>query len=231
MLSRALLLLVTLFWLTMNFLLWRAEYGARAVMGTSLPAGLVWQKMLTAPDSSSLTVMHRNVKVGFCHWLTSVGADLSRLKVEDTPPEGMVGRVAGYRIQIEGNLAALDSAHRARFDCSLKLATNQAWQELTLRLNLRPALWEIHSLAAEQTLRVRGEDEDGKFERTFKFSELGDPQGLIHELGGPWTETVLTVLGGLGLPGESVRASKLSLGLKWEARNDWLKIDMTWSFL
>ena len=40
------------FWLAMNFFLWRAEYGSRGG-DTPVPAELVWQKILSAPDASS----------------------------------------------------------------------------------------------------------------------------------------------------------------------------------
>ncbi|HYG35772.1 MAG TPA: hypothetical protein VEC99_13360, partial [Clostridia bacterium] len=82
----------TLFWVTMNVLLWRAEYGNHATTGSAIPAHVVWEKILTAPDSSSLTILHNGKKIGFCHWLTSIGEDLSKMKPDDAAPEGMVER-------------------------------------------------------------------------------------------------------------------------------------------
>src|SRR5436190_21743205 len=119
MLSRVALILITLFWLLMNVLLWRAEYTGRGSAGSGLPAAVVWQKMLTAPDSSSLSILHQGKKIGFCHWMTSVGEELSQLTAADAPPEGMVKKMTGYRIQLEGNLALEDSATHVRFDGSL----------------------------------------------------------------------------------------------------------------
>ncbi len=72
MLYRAALLSVTLFWLLMNVLLWRAEYGQRDAARTPVPVAVVWHKMLTAPDTSSLTILHHGKKFGFCHWMTSI---------------------------------------------------------------------------------------------------------------------------------------------------------------
>src|SRR5438552_13877136 len=145
MISRAALILITVFWITMNVLLWRAEYGPQRAAGASVPPELVWQKMLTAPDSSSLSIFHHGAKIGFCHWMTSVGEDLSKLKGDEAPPEGMIERVTGYRIQFEGNLSLPDVPGRVRFDCNLKLATNQVWEEFSGRLNLRPTVWEVRS--------------------------------------------------------------------------------------
>ena len=42
-------LIVTAFFVTMNVLLWRSEYGARSYQGSSLPSELVWEKVLTSP--------------------------------------------------------------------------------------------------------------------------------------------------------------------------------------
>jgi hypothetical protein len=62
---RATFFLITAFWVVMNVLLWRAEYGPRAG-GVPVPADLVWRKILTAPDISSLTIYQDGRKTGFC---------------------------------------------------------------------------------------------------------------------------------------------------------------------
>jgi hypothetical protein len=141
MLLRIGFILVTLFWLTMNVLLWRAEYGADSIGGTSVPVALVGEKILTAPDASSLTIVHDGQRVGFCHWTTSVGEELSQLREEDDPttPEGMVRRVTGYRVQLEGSLMLPDYDQRLRFECSVDLGTRYDWRQLSLKLNMRPA--------------------------------------------------------------------------------------------
>lgn len=105
-------LLIALFWVTMNVLLWRAEYGARDEAGSVVPVGVVWQRILTAPDSSSLSVFQRGKKIGFCHWVTSVGEEFSQL--DEAPPEGLAGKLGGYRIQLDGNATLGDFASRAR---------------------------------------------------------------------------------------------------------------------
>jgi hypothetical protein len=151
---RGALTLVTLFWVIMNIALWRAEYGGHGPLGSAVPADLVWKKILTAPDSSSLSVFHHGTKIGFCHWQTSVGEELSRVKDADDPTEGMVKRVSGYKLQLEANLA-LDHASRLRFDSWLTMDSQRSWQELNCRLTLRPLSWELHSVAAEQTVTLK----------------------------------------------------------------------------
>ena len=46
---------IAAFWLTMNVLLWQAEYGSHGGE-MDVPPQIVWRKILTAPDASSLTV-------------------------------------------------------------------------------------------------------------------------------------------------------------------------------
>lgn len=143
MFARALLLVLTAFWVTMNVLLWRAEYGRRPSLGSSVPAHVVWQKILTAPDSSSLTIFYKGKKIGFCHWITSVGEDLSKMSSSEAPPEGMVRQIVNYRLEFDGNLVLADVADRLRFDSHLNLDSDQKWQKFDLRLNLRSAAWEV----------------------------------------------------------------------------------------
>src|SRR5262245_45124950 len=120
MLSRFIFILITLFWVLMNVLLWRAEYGRGRSAKSSVPASLVWQKMLTAPDSSSLTILHHGEKIGFCHWTTSIGEKLSQLEEGEIPAESLAERKAAHRLQLEGNLA-LESIGRLRFEGDLTL--------------------------------------------------------------------------------------------------------------
>ena len=64
--SRFLFLFITLFWLTMNFLLWRSEFGGHQKVGSAVSLDVVVEKILTAPDASSLEVYHHGNKIGFC---------------------------------------------------------------------------------------------------------------------------------------------------------------------
>jgi len=235
MLSRVLLVIITLFWLSMNVLLWRLEYGGHNALGSTVPATVVWEKILTAPDASSLTVLRNGKKIGFCHWITSISEDLSKLKGDEAPPEGMVGKVTSYRIQLEGNVAAEEFAERLRFDGHVVLANNKDWQELGLRVSLRPAVWEFQSVASEQTLRVSGQDEQGKFERTFTYADLQNPETIMQEVAGPLALGLVKNLGLIPLlpggvsPTAPAKNSTLSavfnsFGTKWEACHDTVKL-------
>jgi hypothetical protein len=205
----------------MNVLLWRAEYGSQARLGSTVPAHVVWEKILTAPDSSSLTIFQRGKKIGFCHWITSVGEDLAKMSATETPPEGMVRKIVNYRLELDGNIVLGDVTERLRFDSHLNLGTDRTWQDFELRLNLKPSSWEVHSSEAEKAVRVHWQDDSGKFERVFKFSELENPQALLMEFGGPMLPGILS---SLGLP--SVQSTNMvqALGLHWEARNESVRL-------
>ena len=223
-------LLVTAFFVTMNVLLWRSEFSARGRFGAPLPPETVWGKVLTSQDISHLEVRHKGVKIGLAHWSATISeAPPETLPAfEDLPPEGMVKRATGYSLHFDTTVS-MDDLSRLRIDWTLKLTTNQTWQEFTLKLALKPtaSTWEFHASAATETLLFRAKDEEGGREQTFKFSDLQNPEKLARAIGGPLMPTLLAAL---GVPmtsppqSESPRAANLSLGLAWEARNDWLKL-------
>jgi len=221
MISRITLILVTAFWVTMNILLWRAEYGQRGSAGSAVPAEVVWRKILTAPDSSSLAIFHHGKKVGFCHWITSVGEALSQIQEDTGPPEGMVRRIMSYRLQLEGNVSSEKAGNRIRFETALTLTTNQLWQDFNLRIILRPTVLEVHSSATEQRVRFNVDDGEEKFERVLKFSELQNPQALLREFGGPFAGGLLNNFAAFGAQAQSTARKA---GLKWNGREDSMRI-------
>jgi hypothetical protein len=220
MISRIAFVLVTAFFVTMNILLWRAEYGQHGSAGSSVPAEVVWRKILTAPDSSSLTFIHHGKKVGFGNWKTDVGEALSQIQDADSP-EGMVHRIMGYRLLLEGNLSSDKAGNRIHFESALTLTTNQLWQEFNLKINMRPTLLEVHGSAAEQRVRFNVDDGEEKFERVIKFSELQNPQALLRESG---VQLAAGLLNNFGMFTLEARSTALKAGLKWEGREDSMRI-------
>ena len=218
---RLYLLLVTAFFITMNVLLWRSEFGSRGHIGAPVPADLVWEKVLTSPDNSWLEIRHHGVKTGRAQWAASIGELVATGKVisDELPPEGMVKTLTGYSISFDGTVS-LDDLSRLRFDLNLKLDTNQNWRTLGLKFTIKPFSWEIQSSAAEQTLRFLADGEE-KIDRTFTFADLRNPDKLVRELGGA---ALPGALAALGLPLPQAGSSSASLALKWEAHNDRLDI-------
>ena len=159
MIPRIAFLLIAAFWIAMNALLWRAEYGSRG-SGISVPVDLVCRKILSSPDTSSLTIYQDGQKTGFCEFSTSVGQEMAKLDEGALPPEGIVAR-AGCQIRFAGNVSVGDFNNRLRFDGRVQFSPSRAWRELNLKLSSHLATMEIHSIAAEQTVHLKITSEGG----------------------------------------------------------------------
>lgn len=222
---RIFFLAVAAFFITMNVLLWRAEFGAHGYPGAPVPPEAIWEKVLTCPDNSFLEIRHKGNRVGHAHWSASIGEELATGKAatDELPPEGMIHRLSGYTLDFGGNVA-LGELSRLRFDCLLKLGTNQNWREFNLKLTLKPFLWELHASEPAQQLRFTMEDDEGRTERVFRFADLGNPDRILAELGGPGLPTTLAALG-IRLPAPQA-GTNVTIGLAWEGRNDWIKIGL-----
>lgn len=212
--------LVVLFWVVMNVLLWRAEFGGGNEAVSTVSTEVVWQKILTAPDDSTLEISWNGKKLGYCRWVANVGEELATGKVssEDYVPEGMIRQLGRYTIDTEGNVLLGEPASRLRFSLHLQFATNHVWRQLSLRLASRPNAWEIRTKAEEETLTLKHDDPTGAWSRTFTYEELRHPRQLLEEFAGPLPLALL------GPAAALEQHNQLSLGLQWSAHNDWLNI-------
>lgn len=219
---RAFVILVTAFFVTMNVLLWRSEFGARGRLGAPVPAEVVWEKVLTSPDNSWLEIRHHGVKIGRAHWVASIGEEnaAESLVSDELPPEGMVKVLTGYSLDFDGNVS-LEDLTRLRFNFNLRLDTNQNWKDITLKLTVKPFSWEVQASEEKKTVRFVTEDDEASRDRTFTFADLRNPEKVLRELGGP---TLPAALAAFGLPLQQAQPGAVTLGLKWEAHNDRLKI-------
>ena len=166
----------------MNVLLWRAEYGSRG-SGIPVPVDLVWRKILTAPDASSLTVYQDGQKTGFCEFSTSVEQAMAVLDEDKPPPEGIVAR-AGYQIRFDGNVSLGDFTNRLTFNGRIQFSSSRAWRELNLKLSSHFAAVEIHSAATNQTVHLKITSDGAVIERDFTFADLQNPNTLLRAFAG-----------------------------------------------
>ena len=209
---------IAVFWAAMNFLLWRAEYGSHGGE-ISVPADLVWRKILIAPDASTLTVYQNGERTGFCEFSTSVEQEMAKLDTDKPPPEGIVAR-AGYKIHFAGNVSFGEFTNRVKFDGSVQFSSARAWRELNLRLSMRSVAVEIHSLATNQTVRLKITGNGPAIERELTFADLQNPGAVLRALGGNF---------GGGLFGEFEMpavppAPALAENLHWDARRERLTV-------
>jgi hypothetical protein len=214
MIPRGAFFLVAAFWVAMNVLLWRAEYGSRNG-GIPVPLDLVCRKILTAPDASSMSVYQDGQKMGFCEFSTSVEQEMAKLDEDQPPPEGLVAR-AGYQIRLNGNAAFGDFTNRVKFDGRIKFSPRREWRELNLKFSTHSASVEIHSLATNQTVSVQITTDSATVSSVFTLTDLQNPNTLLRILNGNSDSGFIS---GLNLPALPPAATAgLAQSIPWEAR-------------
>lgn len=195
MTPRLTFLAIAAFWVTMNGLLWREEFGPHAD-ATPVPFDLVWKKILTAPDASSLTIYQGRTRMGYCEFSTSVGQQLAELDDDQLPPAGLATR-AGYQVHLTGNFALGAFTNQIKFTGQLRFDHQRQWRELHLKIMTRPTTMEIHSLAAKQLLHLKITADGAVVERDLTFAELQNPNTLLRTFLGDAGDTFP---GGMELP-------------------------------
>jgi hypothetical protein len=207
----------TIFWVTMNVLLWRAEYGSLAG-DTPVPFELVWRKILTAPDASSLSVYQNRERMGYCEFSSSVGQQMATLDEANPPPEGFVAR-AGYQVHLAGNVALGDFTNRLKFDGRIRFRNTREWQEMSLKVTARFAIIELHSFATNQSVHVKITNEGINLERDLTFDEIKNPNAILRAFGGDFTDALL---GAMDLP--LLTPAAATQQIIWDARRTRVRI-------
>jgi len=211
MIPRLAFLLILAFWVVINVLLWRLEYGT-SPGEMSVPPELVWQKILTAPDPSSLTIYQNRQRAGYCEFSTSVEQAMAKLDEDQPPPEGLVPK-NGYKLHFDGNVILGDFTNRLRFNGYVQFSSARSWRELSLKLSTPAGTAEIQSTAAKQTVRFKISSKDVNFERVVSFADLQNPNALLSQFGGSFDDVMP---GSLALP-MAPWPSAADM-LHWEAR-------------
>jgi len=217
MAARLTFFIIAAFWLTMNVLLWRAEFGSHD-SGTPVPVDLVWQKILTAPDASSLNVYQNGKRTGYCELSTSVGQEMAAVDADQPPPDGLVKK-AGYQVRLSGNFAFGEFTNRLKFDGRLRFSAAREWREVNLKINFHQAVVEIHSLATNQMVHLKINSDGGGLERDLTFADLQNPTALIHALLGNATDSLF---GMMDLP--AFATGSAAQKLEWRASRTRVKI-------
>jgi hypothetical protein len=219
MTARFTFLFIAAFWAAMNILLWRTEYGAHDGE-FSVPADLVWKKILTAPDASSLTISQDGQRTGFCEFSTSIEQAMAALDESKPPPEGLIAR-AGYQIRLNGNVSLGDFTNRVRFDGRIGFFSNRTWRDLILKLSSHYAVVEVDSFATNQSVHLKITSNDSVVERNFTFADLQNPNVLLHAFAGDFADD--EYLDDLNLPIVPQSSTSLIGKLHWEARRERMK--------
>lgn len=234
MLRRLLFLTVTLFWLVMNFLLFRRDFQAADIAGSSVPLDVVWEKMIRAADDSFLYVIKNKKQVGDLRWSTEV-VNLIQTnavgEVVDTGflADGMVHEASNYKVEINGGRIMLGKPYgQVRYEFSSSFSTNDTWEFFELSFRQKEKVLRLYGNRTNETLTAVFNANELNIRRELTFKQLKDPQQIATALIGPMPVATFAggLLGGLSAPSDSGidMFRMMQLGLRWEARQDWLKI-------
>jgi hypothetical protein len=226
MFTRITFLASAAFWVTMNYLLWRSEYGGPNHQGSQVPTEVVWRKIITSPDNSSLDILHHGKKIGYASWTVNERHDSAGggSLIGGLPVNGGADLPEGYRLDLNGNMAPDGASGRINFDLSMELATNRMWEQLALRIAVGKNALVVRSRAAEQTVHLLTDEDGEKQEHVLTFAGLQNPQALAAAFAVPLPP---------GLSGISDLSTNAldgilpAQGLDWEARSDWINIGHT----
>jgi hypothetical protein len=216
--SRLFFLGVTVFWLSMNYLLWRSQTGAHGIFASALPAEAVWDKILNAPDDSPLDIYDHGVRTGVGRWAAGMADSpliSSKILADEYQPGSPEQKLTGYTLSFEGAFL-YNGSNDVRFQIAFALDTNKVWQDFRIRAAMRPRAWEVHAFAKSETITFKVTEGKTVWDKTWTFAELRDPKDLFGELGGAFA----LVVPGMdqSLPGVAGQ------GIEWEAHEDHIKL-------
>lgn len=223
MLRKAPFILITLFWVTMNALLWRAEFAGKGEPGSAISPSLVWQKILTSPDDSGLAVQYGKERVGYLRWAPNIGEETATGKTanENTEIEGRVKKLTGFTVHSDGNFIMPETTGRFRFEFDSKFSTSGDWEEWKFKGIQKPNAWSIAMNRKAETVDLGLGDGPAAVKQLFKFADFRNPQKLANDLG---LIGMFPMLGEFLPAGAGTNNMALSVKLDWEARQDWLQM-------
>lgn len=224
MIKHASFVFIALFWVVMNGLLWRSEFGSGSRIAASVPPSLVWEKILTAPDDSALGINLQGKKLGYLRIrpTASEAAGTGEIASENEP-EGMVRKISEYTLQFEGSLLVESIARSVRFNSEFAFNPALEWKRFHMEAFVRPQRWQLKASAADRALWFQSTDGESEWIHRFTPEDLRNPQQLSRVIDSPLLAALLPQY--LPLPAATnSTAAPFSLGLDWEARYEWLRI-------
>jgi len=251
MLKRLPFIFITLFWLVMNYLLWQRDFRAADIAAGKVPIRLVWEKMMRSADDSFLYIFHGKKRIGDLRWSTDVvdfmtemtpeeiaqaeaGVELTPEEEEDLVfmTEGMVQSPGNYNVEIRNGRVYLGPEYgQIQFEMLANFSTNNTWNSLEITLRQKRKRLQFLANATNEVLAITfdpGDDSADHFQRELTFDQFRNPEQLVAAIFGPAPVAAFAggLLGGLGAPSDPnfSPAHLLKLGLRWEARQDWLHV-------
>jgi len=220
--NRLLAFLFGAFWLVMVGLLCWSEFGGQRHLGSGASLATVWNKMLTSPDSSAMSILYQGEDIGWCKWSPAIleGGPKSKGADDSRNLEGMVRDVIGYSLTVEGAFSLPADPNRYQFKLQLGLDSPDQWRDFHLRFNDKVTKVNLKSSAVSRELELKTE---GAFEldTRFNFDDLQNPGQLAGQLGGPLA--AMALMNFPFLPRGTNAPSALG-SFQWDAQNAWTRI-------
>ena len=186
------LLLAGGFWLVMNLLLWRSEYGG-GVSGNPLPVEKVLSRILETPDPSELDIYLGNEKRVAADgwwfrwekkaWMAAEKDQEGDVDLEAAEMAGLIQDIHAYAISLDGQLQWEDQPRRIRFMIQLDLSSDRQWVSLDGKVGMAGTWVHIHARRGKETFAIELDEEDAQTARIeWSFDELRDPETALAKL-------------------------------------------------
>ena len=220
---------IFLFWITMSFLLWRAEYGD-AGRGSKVSLPVVIEKIFNAPDASNLQVFNNDQSIGFIRWEIIPDEVYFR---GTNQPIGRVESIDGYTLSVDSRLQLEQLKSKVRLSLRTGLDADLNWQSLYATIGSRQDLWEFQSHVTNQVLKVKHKGSLGEWERSASFEQFNDPIKMLNQFAGPTLGALIQKILPKDISVDSgklknqVDAVSIKLGLEWQAFNDFMRLGNT----
>ena len=236
------LILTGLFWLGMNVLLWRSEYGGGS-QGNPLPVKTVISKILDTPDPSELDIFYQQQQVGHCRWVVT---QLGRGDIQDDAADtvdidddvdleaaemsGLIRDIHSYIINVDGYVQLGEDPRRVRFMLNIRLNRKWEWIRFDSKIGFKNQWMHLHADKEDEAFLLEIEQEETKWETQLSFEQLKNPQALVGQLAqeNPLIAVTLTPLMGLlGSANQSESVTSLQTidwAKNWSAFSDWMTI-------
>ncbi len=223
--SKLIFTAIAAFWAVMMFLLARAEFGFGGGISGSIAPEAVWEKILTAQDTSSLEVHFRGKRVGMCRWASAVIQDdaLQGETEASLAAEGRVKRATGYTAELDGTLAISALTNTLRFSLAGSFATNLSLGTWEVRLTLKPLEFSFATTTNSGGIEMGFSDGLRTTRRNFTREQLSSPDALLREIAGP---AAFLVAGQMksALTTAGISTNAAAAGIRWAAGFDWMNL-------
>jgi hypothetical protein len=217
--TRLTLFVLGLFWAGMLGLLCWSEFGGKRHLGTGASVDTIWNKILTCPDSSAMSVKIDGEDIGYFHWKPEIlEGGVKSTGSEDTENlEGMIQQIQGYEIEVITSFGFAETGDRIRIGSSVLFNPDKNWQSLSVELRQNDESLNVRTSATDRQLKWTANDQTYEL----SYEQLKDPSKLMGRFGGPLAAMALSNVPFLARGGN---AANLAASIKWEASFSWIRI-------